>query len=291
MNAFLTTAVALVLLSVAVQAEGQSGEAEPSARMPMTYLGVSEPLSDLARRQVDVAPGMGQFQEDEVESLYEEPALAPLGPVTQPFVQTAPPSPFAAVAGASFEGPGTGLAGFSLTGAPPDTTLAVGPNHVIGWVNSQYAIFNKTGTLLLGPVNGNTLFSGIANECGTTNRGDPIVQYDRLADRWVLSQFAFAVSAGSAVAPYFQCIAVSTTNNPTGSYVRYSVQFSSVSPSGFNDYGKLGVWPDGYYIGYNMFGGSPAGSNTGAGLCVSDRVKMLAGDPTCLLYTSPSPRD
>ncbi|MEQ1923976.1 MAG: carboxypeptidase-like regulatory domain-containing protein, partial [Pyrinomonadaceae bacterium] len=157
-------------------------------------------------------------------------------------------------------------------------------SHVVAWVNSQYAVFNKTGTLLLGPINGNTLFAGVGNNCESTNRGDPILQYDRLADRWILSQFAFSAGA-NATPPYFQCIAVSTSGNPLGTYVRYSVAFSNTSPSGFNDYGKLGVWPDGYYTAYNMFNSGT--TFTGAGLCVSDRVKMLAGDPAATTLCAP----
>ena len=90
-----------------------------------------------------------------------------------------------------------------------------------------------------------------------------------------------------SIAPYRQCIAVSTTNNPSGTYFRYVVTFDPVSPSGFNDYGKLGIWNDGYYIGYNMFGGSPAGNGTGAGLCVSDRVLMLAGNAGATTLCAP----
>ncbi|HMG76930.1 MAG TPA: IPT/TIG domain-containing protein, partial [Pyrinomonadaceae bacterium] len=207
-------------------------------------------------------------------------------------IQTAALTPLGAVAGTTFEGPGEGMAGFFVGVAPPDTTLAVGPNHIVAWVNSQYAVFNKSGTPLLpgnGFVDGNTLFTGMGNVCETTNRGDPILQYDRLADRWFLSQFAFNTSGSppQKVAPYLQCIAVSTTNNPLGSYFRYTISFSSVSPSGFNDYGKLGVWPDAYYTSYNVFGGSPAGSNTGAGLCASDRTKMLAGDASATTLCAP----
>ncbi len=182
-----------------------------------------------------------------------------------------------AVAGVNFEGPGIGLTGFSMTGAPPDSTMAVGPSHIIAWVNSQFAIFDKTGTVVAPPANGSTLFAGMGGLCETTNRGDPILQYDRMANRWVLSQFAFNVSAGNAVAPYLQCIAVSTTNNPLGTWNRYSIAFSSVVPEGFNDYGKLGVWPDGYYTSFNIFQGSPAGSFSGAKLCASDRLAMIAG--------------
>src|SRR6185295_11680887 len=52
-------------------------------------------------------------------------------------------------------------------------------------------------------------------------------------------------------------------------------------------YGKLGVWPDAYYTSYNIFGGSPAGANSGAALCASDRTKMLAGDPTATTLCAP----
>jgi Carboxypeptidase regulatory-like domain len=244
--------------------------------LPMEFYGESEPLSELVKRQQPiVSKENGMVQEDQPEPLLEEDPGKPIKDnKLQAYLQNETAAPLAAVLGTSFEGPGTGLAGFSLTGAPPDTTMAVGPNHIVAWVNSQYAIFNKTGTVLLGPVNGSTLFAGVGGNCQTTNRGDPILQYDRLADRWFLSQFAF--SAGTT-APYLQCIAVSTTNDPTGTYFRYSISFGSVSPDGFNDYGKLGVWNDAYYTAYNVFGGSPAGSNTGVALCASDRTKMLAG--------------
>jgi hypothetical protein len=281
------------LLAVAF-ASGSSVAQNPDApeqqtlRPAMVFYGESPPLSELALHPAEVAPGNGQLFEFELNELYEVPSDSPTSqPAVPPLLQTFAPKPLAAVAGASFEGPGTGLAGFSMTGAPPDMTLAVGPSHIVAWVNSQYAVFNKTGTVLLGPVNGNTLFTGLPNECATTNRGDPILQYDRLADRWILSQFAFGVSGGSPVAPYYQCFAISTTGDPTGTYVRYAVLFSATSPSGFNDYGKLGVWPDGYYTAYNMFQGSPAGTNSGAALCVSDRTKMLAGDPTATTLCAP----
>lgn len=239
--------------------------------LPMRYYGVSESLSDLARQNLPpVEPENGKQRklkpmgviiiEDEYKNL-EDKSVAP------PPIQTETFAPLAATQGINFEGPGIGLPGFSLTGAPPDTTMAVGPNHIVAWVNSQYAVFNKSGAVLLGPINGNALFTGVGGNCETTNHGDPILQYDRLADRWFLSQFAF--SAGTT-APYLQCIAVSTTNNPTGTYYRYSVTFSE-----FNDYGKLGVWTDAYYTAYNMFAGGT--TFAGVGLCASDRTKMLAG--------------
>ncbi|MEP6945548.1 MAG: carboxypeptidase-like regulatory domain-containing protein [Acidobacteriota bacterium] len=259
--------------------------------LPMEYLGESEALSVLARRDLPrVEKGNGMVQESEVEPLIELPGqtLSDLGPVVGAFLQSDIPATANALAGASFEGPGTGLAGFSLSGAPPDTTMAVGPNHIVAWVNSQYAVFSKSGSVITGPVNGNTLFSGVANLCSSTNRGDPILQYDRMADRWILSQFAFNTSGGSPAAPYLQCFAVSTTGDPSGTYYRYSLTFNSTSPDGFNDYGKLGIWNDGYYTSFNIFGGSPAAQNTGAALCVSNRAKMLVGDSSATTLCAPT---
>ncbi len=266
--------------------------------VPTTSHGVSQPLYQLALEQTATNAALtsgGPYVASEM--------LQKHGPVVNdvesgPATITALPSfaqqqnsatrPFGAVANNTFEGPGIGLTGFNLTGAPPDTTMAVGPNHIVAWVNSQYAIFAKNGAVLLGPVNGNTLFAGLGNNCATTNRGDPILQYDKLADRWILSQFAFSTDGmGNPTAPYLQCVAVSTTNNPTGTYFLYTIAFSSTAPSGFNDYGKLGIWPDGYYTTYNMFGGTPAGGNSGVALCASDRIKMLAGDNTATTLCAP----
>ncbi|MEP6637457.1 MAG: hypothetical protein ABJB97_12085, partial [Acidobacteriota bacterium] len=268
--------------------------------LPMQYYGVSEPLEKLAgtfaaTRAFHGEDDGGMLQEDQMQPLQEDPS-EPRTRLSKQSLQSAATqnealSPLLATPGSNFEGPGQGMPGFTIFGAPPDTTLAVGPNHVVAWVNTQYAVFDKAGNALLPPpgfVNGNTLFTGTGNLCETTNRGDPILQYDRLADRWFLSQFAFAVNAsGQPIAPYLQCIAVSTTGNPMGTYNRYTISFSPVAPNGFNDYGKLGIWPDAYYTSYNIFQGSPAGGNSGAALCASDRTKMLAGDPTATTLCAP----
>ena len=249
--------------------------------LPMQFHGASEPLYELVLRQppsalAGLVPATEMVQKHGplITEYESKPVVSSTAPSS--FVQAAV-NPALAVPYQNFEGPGVGLGGFVMTGAPPDTTLAVGPNHVVAWVNSMYAVFDKAGNLLSPPLNGNTPFTGVGNLCETTNRGDPILQYDRRADRWVLSQFAFNVSGGNPVAPYLQCIAVSTTNNPLGTYNRYTITFGSTAPNGFNDYGKLGIFDDGYYTSYNVFGGSPAGSFTGVALCASDRTKMLAG--------------
>lgn len=216
-------------------------------------------------------------------------------PVSQPALQneTVVAPAFSAIPGANFEGLGTGTTGFSVLGAPPDTTMAVGPNHVVQWVNSQLAIYNKSGLPLLtapGFVTGNTLWSGFGGLCQSTNRGDPLVAYDKIADRWVFSQFAFNVSGSSPTTPYLQCFAVSQGSNPAGPYNRYAYDFSTIGPSGtaeFNDYGKIGIWPDAYYMTYNVFQGSPAGSNNGTLVCAHDRAAMIAGSASPAMLCAP----
>jgi hypothetical protein len=159
--------------------------------------------------------------------------------------------------------------------APPDTTGDVGPNHYVQWVNLRYSIYNlvrdanneiTTFALVPGfPKQGNVVWQGFGGRCQNDNDGDPIVQYDQLADRWVLTQFAVSGT------PYTQCVAVSTSPDPTGTYFRYAFSYDR----NFNDYPKMGVWPDGYYISYNMFRNGR--SFTGNTVCALERDKMLIG--------------
>ncbi len=154
---------------------------------------------------------------------------------------------------------------------PPDTNGDVGPNHYIQMNNLVFEIFNKSGVSILGPLPSNTLWTGFGGICETNNDGDPVVFHDQLADRWVFSQFAIG-STGH------QCFAVSQTPDPTGSYHRYEF---GISPglNGFNDYPKVGMWPDAYYLSANEFGG-PSQSFQSAIAVAFERDRMLVGDPT-----------
>jgi hypothetical protein len=184
-----------------------------------------------------------------------------------PAIQTAVTTFAAPTAGINFDGVGNGAYGYTVNSAPPDTNGAVGPNHYVQWVNTAFAVFNKSGGLVYGPFNGNTLWSGFGGGCQANNDGDPIVQYDKIADRWIFMQFSV-----TAPYPYTVCMAVSTTPDPTGSYYRY--EFSGFGTQ-FPDYPKLAVWPDGYYVTYNLFNNGT--TFTGPRFCSYDRSKMLTG--------------
>ncbi len=171
-----------------------------------------------------------------------------------------------ATLGLNFDGLGLGFPGFGICCAPPDTNGAVGATQYVQWVNLSFAVFNKTtGALVAGPTPGNALWAGFGGSCQTNNSGDPIVQYDKIANRWILTQFA--VNA----APFMQCVAVSTTSDATGTYNRYAFSFGNQ----FNDYPKMGVWPDAYYISFNNFLNGQF--FTGPDACAMDRNAMLAG--------------
>ena len=161
----------------------------------------------------------------------------------------------------SFDGPNN-IAGVS----PPDPVGDVGPNHYVVMSNLYFAIYSKTGTLLLGPSANNTLWAGFGGPCQTENAGDPIVVYDQLADRWVLTQFT---AAGPT---YYNYVAVSQTGDPTGSYFRYA--FST--GSNFPDYPKYGIWPDALYISTREFAGS---TFAGVGAYAVNRAQLIAGNP------------
>src|SRR5258706_3372659 len=191
-------------------------------------------------------------------------------------IQNTPRPPAMPSPSNSFDGVGQGFTGpqgtFNVTSAPPDPNGAVGPQDYVQTVNTDFAIFNKdpsrgaVGTVRYGPVQINTLWSGFIGLCQAPNDGDPMVVYDSIANRWLISQFA----APNPNPNYYQCVAVSTGSDPTGTYNRYAFSYSN-----FPDYPKFGLWPDAYYATFNMFtaGGSFLNGEAGA----YDRTSMLNG--------------
>ena len=159
--------------------------------------------------------------------------------------------------------------GIPATGVlPPDTIGAVGRDHYVQMVNSAFAIYDKGGQLLAGPSQINSLWRNFGGPCQTDNDGDPVVRYDHLADRWLVSQFAINNN--------LQCIAISRTPSPvSGGWFLYA--FPTVDENGnpvTPDYPKIGVWPDGYYMSTQR--GFPS---DGMDVWVFERDKMLQGQP------------
>ena len=171
------------------------------------------------------------------------------------------------------------LTTFGTTSMPPDTVGDVGPNHYFQSTNfGVFQIYNKAGVAIGATTAINTLFSGLPsnNKCRLRNNGDVVVNYDPMADRWLISQFALTDDGGDAGAPTYQCIAVSQTGDPTGAYFAYAFKAPNKN---FADYPHWGVWTDGYYLAVHEFN-VPGTAYVQGGFFAFNRDKMLVGDPT-----------
>ncbi|MFY9842008.1 MAG: choice-of-anchor D domain-containing protein [Terriglobales bacterium] len=180
--------------------------------------------------------------------------------------------------------PGISFEGIISPGyVPSDSNLAVGPNDIVEVVNVQYAIYNKSGATIAGPTNIQSLFAPLGGNCAETF-GDPVVLYDRPADRWVISFIGSPDGSNAA-----ECVAVSQTGDPTGAYNLYGYAFGA----NLNDYPKLSTWAtnsnSAYLATYNIF--QNFSNFIGADICAFDRTKMQAGDPTAAQLCQMTPSD
>lgn len=168
---------------------------------------------------------------------------------------------------------------YGLYFIPSDTNGDVGQNHYVQATNALVRMFDKTGNPVTPPLRISDIFAPLGTLCATRNDAQPVVLYDTLADRWLLSQYC------QAFPPFRQMVAVSQTGDPTGAWNLYEF----VMPNNrLNDYTKFGVWTDGYYMTDDEFVGDEFRGN---GLFAFDRQKMLSGDPTAgyVYFNVPSP--
>jgi uncharacterized repeat protein (TIGR01451 family) len=156
-----------------------------------------------------------------------------------------------------------------------DASGAVGPNHYVQSVNFQAAIYDKNGNILSGPFPSSAFWNGFSVATCSGGWTDEVVLYDKAAQRWVISRFG---AANSNPPPFwYQCFAISQTPDPTGPYYRYAFL---IDVNEFNDYPKIGVWPDGYYMTADRNRIFPGLGNF---LVAFDRNKMLSGQPAAFV--------
>jgi hypothetical protein len=244
-----------------------------------SHFDVSRPLLEMA-----VADGPEPAEESESPTHPQLPAWRTIrSNVPDPVVQSVIPSVDSLAPGTSplaaptpgFNFQGTGMA----TVIPSDSNGSVGNNQFVELVNIRYQIWSldratKVATSVVGPSNINTLWSGFGGACQAQNRGDPIVLFDKVANRWLISQFTTTPSVPGGL--YFECVAISQTANAAGSYFRYAF---AVPGGRLGDYPKYGAWTDAYYMMAHAYTSS-SGSFVSALFAALDRTKMLAGDPT-----------
>jgi hypothetical protein len=227
----------------------------PVIGAPVTPLSVS-----VARNSDDAGPLLTQT--NSVPEGRLEPAVQPVSmPVADSVIQLQEGT------GAGEDGlsdPLVNVPGIAVAINPPDTVGDVGRNHFVQMVNATfYQVWDKAGNPLTPPLLFGNLWP-VGERC-RNNAGDPIVVYDHLADRWLLSQFAD---------PNHMCFAISQTPDPTtGTWFLYTFDVGV-----FPDYPKIGVWPDGYYM--TSYEGATLG------VFAFQREAMLLGQPARFVKTT-----
>jgi hypothetical protein len=258
----LVVPVGFALASTSAAAAPAVTGGSPVFSSPVAF-DVSRPFSELATK-----PGPAHEEEtgDDVEP-GDGPYVPDAGHTDDGALQTTAGS--TAISGpiTSFEGLSNqdNFNTFGFRVNPPDPNSAVGPNNIVETVNLLWAAYTKTGTKLASASLG-SLWAGFPVDDCTDESGDPVAMYDQVADRWILSQFT------TAGPEYFNCIAVSTTPDPTGTYFRYA--FST--GVNFPDYPKYGIFKDSYVITTREFGPTV---EYGIGVYGLERNKMIDGDP------------
>jgi hypothetical protein len=164
---------------------------------------------------------------------------------------------------------------------PPDPNGEVGLNHYVEMINLVFAVYDKAGNLLLGPIDTGTLWAGFPIEDCTDPSGDPVVVYDQLEDRWLLSQFTTRGRNPDGTyngLPFYNCVAVSQTGDPTGAYFRYAFITSQEGSTStfFPDYPKYGVWTNSYLLTSRDFGSQ---GEYGISVYGLEKNKMINGEP------------
>ena len=272
-------ALVAALLMPAVSSQAAPGKAPEKPKPKFTSAAafdVSPPLRDLAKAAT--SPKGLPDEPDEADLDRNLPSDAPGGSSPDGALQSAAAT--AAIPGTqtNFEGL-SNQDNFNVLGGrvnPPDPNGEVGPNHYVEMVNLVFAVYSKTGAKLLGPVEIGTLWNNFpVDEC-TERSGDPVVMYDQVADRWILTQFTTRGIdfPNEPLDKIYNCVAISTSPDPTGSYYRYAFT------TGFNfpDYPKYGVWRDSYIITTREFGVLDP-NFYGIGVYGLERNKMIEGDP------------
>ena len=227
---------------------------------------VSRPLSELAKEHPAVKK-MGEQHEakDAARKFpWKHPSSIPFSddPIVQREQGTAAP----AATIVNFDGANS-AGGYD----PLDPNGMVGPNHYVQAVNSNYQVFSKTGAALTASIDLGTLFPN------STDDGDPVVMYDRFADRWVITEFQSTNPPNGNENELL--FAISKTSDPTGAYYLYTFEPDAAD---YADYPKYSIWSDGYYETCNC---------NNQKVTVYERAKMLNGDPTAGFIVIPSIAD
>lgn len=243
----------------------------PQSYPPMVskgrYLGEIPPLRDLAAAESDAQPNQVPAKLWQKSNHFYPNALNNPDPLPRngdPLLKKQPPM---AENGPELK-PGLNFEGLYDGGVtPPDPSGDVGKNHYVQMINSPggawFRAWDKQGNPAIQPIRTSTIW----NQVGSGSIGDPIIQYDHAAGRWLMMEMKnFGVNE--------LLIAVSNTSDPTGGWKAFTVQ-----TLGFPDYPKLYVWHNAYILTVNEI----VSGNVCSGFAL-ERDAMLAGKPDFKVY-------
>jgi hypothetical protein len=257
----------LALLICAQPLSAQVNSPKMTVNRPVSFA-VSPPLRELAK-----LPHRQHYGFEKTEPVHQvnfHPGRI-LGPAVDSVEQKSAGIPSAISIGLT-------IPGISRMGPywPPDTNAAVGDTQVVEWVNVEYSVYNKSsGALEAGPIDGNLLWQALGGDCYNENDGDIIAQWDKVNHRWLLAQNFFD-EGNDDNPPYAACVAVSTSDDATGTYYEYEFSLGN----GFPDYPKWGIWPTGYFQTQNAYDLNGGGNFLGVYVCAYNSAKLIIGDQT-----------
>ena len=164
----------------------------------------------------------------------------------------------------------------------------MGAQYYIQTINAAVGVYDKSDGSRVAGFTSNALMSqgDFGNLCASANLGEPVVLYDTFEQRWIVTDFAFAMSGGHASAPAFQCFAVSRSGDPVaGGWNFYSIQISG----GAGDAPRIGIWPDGLYMSANIFSVGADSVFQNARVWAFNKAQMYAGNPTAQAFWFDAP--
>ena len=269
------TLVASCLVVAALAASSSGGAQSTAAALSPDIVGTAaafDKTPPLSQMKPVKPSGLPELDEEESDA-----APAPTPHETDGALQTQAPTGSMPAPLLTFDGP-SNEDNFKIFGGrvnPPDPNGDVGPRHFVAMTNLTFAVYSKTGRVLLDPIDTGTLWQDFPIDDCTEPSGDPIVLYDEISDRWILTQFT---TSGLDIRnlPFYNCIAVSQTPDPTGPYYRYAFKTAGKN---FPDYPKYGLMPNGLFVTTREFEHSTAGGNEILGIYAINRSQLVAGNP------------
>jgi len=198
------------------------------------------------------------------------------GPLTSPRVDSSPiarsnPELFTSFNGLNIRDQRLANGGNQFTVEPPDQGLCAGNGYVMESVNDVLRVYDTSGNPLTGAIDLNTFYGYPAQINRTTgDQGpfttDPSCYFDSDTHRWfqVILTLDVDPPTGNFLGPNHIDVAVSTTANPTGSWVVYRLPVQDDGTDGtpnhgcsfgpcIGDYPHIGADKYGFYVTTNEY--------------------------------------